>query len=207
MRRVPQHPSSGSVMMDSTCWRMRATALRNATMEVPLLVWISFAIRRRKAAKEQVHRRNPVKTLDESSHTDRRKELLIPDQYYTFRDKLQECSKISKECGLAISSKWKQLSAKSSSTKRTANPSTLLLILSARRQESLKTRKPIECSPLTLSSPHKQSGPHLVLFSKKGGTLRLCVNYRKLKVVMIWDSYPIPRMHKCIGFLGDKTIF
>lgn len=41
----------------------------------------------------------------------------------------------------------------------------------------------------------------------KDGTLRFCVNYRKLNEVIIWDTYLVPLMDECIESLVDATIF
>lgn len=38
----------------------------------------------------------------------------------------------------------------------------------------------------------------IILISKKDGSLRSFVDYRKLNAVTNWDLYPIPRMDKCI---------
>ena len=47
-----------------------------------------------------------------------------------------------------------------------------------------------------------------VLFvPKKDGTLRFCIDYRKLNGMSTRDSYPIPRMDECINSLGDARIF
>ena len=55
------------------------------------------------------------------------------------------------------------------------------------------------------SKPHWASP--VVLAAKKDGTLRLCVDYRRLNAVTIRDSYPIPRMDECIDSLGEATVF
>lgn len=48
----------------------------------------------------------------------------------------------------------------------------------------------------------------LIVFpSKKDGTLRICVDYRKLNVVSKRGSYPIPRMIKCIDSLNNAVVF
>ena len=47
----------------------------------------------------------------------------------------------------------------------------------------------------------------VVLAPKKDGTLRFCVDYRRLNAVTIPDTYPLPRMDDCIDSLGDATIF
>ena len=46
-----------------------------------------------------------------------------------------------------------------------------------------------------------------VFVPKKDGTMRFCVDYRKLNAVTLWDSYPLPRMDECIDSLGDATVF
>ena len=47
-----------------------------------------------------------------------------------------------------------------------------------------------------------------VLFAPKAdGTLRFCVDYRRLNEMTLKDSYPIPRMDECIDSLGDAVIF
>ena len=47
----------------------------------------------------------------------------------------------------------------------------------------------------------------VVLVPKPDGSLRFCVDYRKLNALTIGDSYPLPRMDECIDSLGDATIF
>ena len=47
----------------------------------------------------------------------------------------------------------------------------------------------------------------VVFFPKKDGTMRFCVDYRKLNAVTVRDSYPVPRMDESIDSLGEATIF
>lgn len=47
----------------------------------------------------------------------------------------------------------------------------------------------------------------IVFVPKPDGSLRFCVDYRRLNVMTIRDSYPIPRMDECIDSLGDAVIF
>ena len=47
----------------------------------------------------------------------------------------------------------------------------------------------------------------VVFAPKKDGTLRFCIDYRRLNAVTLRDSYPIPRMDECIDTLGDAKIF
>ena len=47
----------------------------------------------------------------------------------------------------------------------------------------------------------------VVFVHKKDGTMRFCVDYRKLNAVTVRDSYPLPRMDECIDSFGDATVF
>ena len=47
----------------------------------------------------------------------------------------------------------------------------------------------------------------VVFAPKADGTLRFCVDYRRLNLATMKDSYPIPRMDECIDSLGDAEIF
>jgi Reverse transcriptase (RNA-dependent DNA polymerase) len=46
----------------------------------------------------------------------------------------------------------------------------------------------------------------VVLITKKDGSIRFCVEYRKLNALTVKDSYPL-RMDECLDSLGDATIF
>jgi hypothetical protein len=47
----------------------------------------------------------------------------------------------------------------------------------------------------------------IVLIPKPDGSLRFCIDYRKLNEVTLRDSYPLPRMDDCLDSLGSATIF
>lgn len=47
----------------------------------------------------------------------------------------------------------------------------------------------------------------VVLITKPDGSVRFCVDYRKLNALTIKDSYPLPRMDECLDSLGDATMF
>ena len=47
----------------------------------------------------------------------------------------------------------------------------------------------------------------MVLVPKPDGTMRFCVDYRKLNELTVRDVYPFPRMDDCIDFLGDAKVF
>ena len=47
----------------------------------------------------------------------------------------------------------------------------------------------------------------VVMVPKPDGTLRFCVDYRRLNAMTARDSYPLPRMDECIDSLGTAKIF
>jgi hypothetical protein len=47
----------------------------------------------------------------------------------------------------------------------------------------------------------------IVLVPKPDGTLRFCVNYRRLNMITFPDTYPLPRMDECIDSLGESVMF
>jgi Reverse transcriptase (RNA-dependent DNA polymerase) len=47
----------------------------------------------------------------------------------------------------------------------------------------------------------------VVLVPKPDGSLRFCVDYRKLNSITVKDTYPLPRMDESIDSLGDAAIF
>jgi len=42
---------------------------------------------------------------------------------------------------------------------------------------------------------------------KPDGSVRFCIDYRKLNVMTVKDAYPIPRMDACVDSLGDARVF
>jgi Reverse transcriptase (RNA-dependent DNA polymerase) len=47
----------------------------------------------------------------------------------------------------------------------------------------------------------------IVLVPKPDGTLRFCVDYRRLNMITVPDTYPLPRMDECIDSIGDAVVF
>lgn len=50
----------------------------------------------------------------------------------------------------------------------------------------------------------EQKSP-FVLAPNENGTLRFCVDYRRLTAATVRRSYSIPRMNECISSLGDAA--
>ena len=55
-----------------------------------------------------------------------------------------------------------------------------------------------------LSSP---GASPVVLIPKKGGTLRFCVDYRRLNSITRKDVYPLPRVDDILIALGESKYF
>ena len=47
----------------------------------------------------------------------------------------------------------------------------------------------------------------VVLIHKLDGSLRFCVDYRRLNTLTVRDTYPIPGMDECLDSLGEANVF
>ncbi|BHF82043.1 hypothetical protein SprV_0802517900 [Sparganum proliferum] len=54
---------------------------------------------------------------------------------------------------------------------------------------------------------HSPWSPPIVLVRKKDGTMRLCVDYRKVNAVTKKDSFPLPRIDATLDTLAGNTVF
>ena len=69
------------------------------------------------------------------------------------------------------------------------------------RDEVLKDLKEMQESGIIEPSTTEWSSP-IVLVKKKDGTLRMCVDYRRLNSISQADAYPMPRIDNLINRLG-----
>ena len=71
----------------------------------------------------------------------------------------------------------------------------------AYKDEVLRDLKEIQVKGIIEPSASEWSSP-IVLVKKKDGTLRMCVDYRRLNSVSQADAYPMPRIDDLIDRLG-----
>lgn len=64
----------------------------------------------------------------------------------------------------------------------------------------MRAAEVIELATSELTAP-------IVFAQKKNGSLRLCIDYRRLNEAKLKESYPITCMEECIYILGDAQIF
>jgi hypothetical protein len=96
------------------------------------------------------------------------------------------------------------------------------------RIESIPEARPVHCQPYRAGpqarqagdtevekdapsrshrTSHQRVGFAVALVAKPDGSLRFCIDYRKLNAITIRDTYPLPRMDECIDSLGDAVVF
>ena len=74
-----------------------------------------------------------------------------------------------------------------------------------RKAEEAEVQRMLKANVIAPSSSEWASP--VILVPKPDGSLRFCVDYRKLNSITVRDSYPMPRMDECIDSLGSATIF
>jgi hypothetical protein len=50
-------------------------------------------------------------------------------------------------------------------------------------------------------------GAPILFMKKKDGTLRMCIDYRKLNKVTIMNKYPLPRINDMLDQLQGASVF
>ena len=74
-----------------------------------------------------------------------------------------------------------------------------------RKAEEAEVQRMLQARVITPSNAEWASP--VILVPKPDGSLRFCVDYRKLNSITVRDSYPMPRMDECIDSLGSATVF
>ena len=74
-----------------------------------------------------------------------------------------------------------------------------------RKAEEAEVQRMLKANVIAPSNSEYASP--VILVPKPDGSLRFCVDYRKLNSITVRDSYPMPRMDECIDSLGSATIF
>ena len=58
-----------------------------------------------------------------------------------------------------------------------------------------------------IEPPQSEWASPVVLVPKTDGSLRFCIDYRRVNAITVRDTYPLPRMDECIDSLGDASVF
>lgn len=117
------------------------------------------------------------------------------------------CSHSSKASGTNILGLLKRWSTESSSPRWITDEFTQLQATQGLRQENSKRWKNGVLVMDDVKPAQSERVSPIVLVRKKYGTLRFCINYRKVKAGTTWDPYQIPGVDDCIDSLGDSTLF
>jgi Reverse transcriptase (RNA-dependent DNA polymerase) len=75
----------------------------------------------------------------------------------------------------------------------------------AREAESVEIHRMLRAGVIEPATSERASP--VVLVPKPDGSMRFCIDYRRLNTVTVRDSYPLPRMDECIDSLGDARVF
>ena len=74
------------------------------------------------------------------------------------------------------------------------------------RADFKKTILEMKAAGMVIDSKSPWSSP-IRLVKKKDGSIRICVDFRKLNHVTVKDAYPIPRIEDLFAYLGKAKIF
>jgi Reverse transcriptase (RNA-dependent DNA polymerase) len=75
----------------------------------------------------------------------------------------------------------------------------------AREAEAVEVQRMLKAG--VIEPAHAEWASPVVLVPKPDGSMRFCIDYRRLNALTVKDSYPLPRMDEWIDSLGDAKIF
>ena len=117
------------------------------------------------------------------------------------------CSSCTDRCRMETSATFKLLGTRTPSNRNPSckGPTRTMpgsLFEEAEHQEGQKHLDMDVCEPAgntVWASP-------IVFAPNRDGTIRFCVDYRKLNIVSVWGFYPLTRMKECIDSLGETQV-
>lgn len=104
---------------------------------------------------------------------------------------------------------WRGQEPSTSHRPHTRRPPSLLTTLPGEHQ----SRKVIEDNVTEMQAQdvieptHSEWSSPVVLAPKSDGSLRFCIECRRLNALTVKDSYPLPRTHECLDSLGNALNF
>jgi hypothetical protein len=75
----------------------------------------------------------------------------------------------------------------------------------AREAESVEIQRMMRAGVIEPATSECSSP--VLLVPKPDGSMRFCIDYRRLNTVTVRDSYLLPRMDDCIDSIGDASVF
>jgi RNase H-like domain found in reverse transcriptase/Reverse transcriptase (RNA-dependent DNA polymerase)/Integrase zinc binding domain/Integrase core domain/Chromo (CHRromatin Organisation MOdifier) domain/Retroviral aspartyl protease len=75
----------------------------------------------------------------------------------------------------------------------------------AREAESAEVQRMLKAG--VIEPANSEWASPVVLVPKPDGSMRFCIDYRRLNALTVRDSYPLPRMDECIDSLGEARVF
>ena len=75
------------------------------------------------------------------------------------------------------------------------------------KREELKKQIDYQLAAGVIEPAQSEWASPVLLVPKKDGTMRFCVDFRRLNSITIPDTYPLPRMDDCIDSLAGAKVF
>lgn len=126
----------------------------------PTVKFVCF--RQQEPCPQQMDYQEAVKQLDKNLHNEWQYEIVIPDVYFTFREKFTRALEHFEGMWDGNLCQLKRYSSESNWSRQTAKQSNLLLIVPTGRQYGSKIQKSFKCFSWKLSSPCTRNWPHLL---------------------------------------------